>query len=65
MCYNILADQYLSLRDKKKTQEQLYFPYCPREYQEYMYRYPLLMRAIPGMFDVTCSFDFILYSNPI
>lgn len=45
MSYNILADLYLDLKQK---QEDLYFPFCPKEYQEYSYRYPVLLKEIPG-----------------
>uniref|UniRef100_A0A915AGX7 Endonuclease/exonuclease/phosphatase domain-containing protein n=1 Tax=Parascaris univalens TaxID=6257 RepID=A0A915AGX7_PARUN len=45
MSYNILAALYLNL---EQGQEDLFFPYCPKEYQEYIYRYPVLMREIPG-----------------
>uniref|UniRef100_A0A0N4UY82 Endo/exonuclease/phosphatase domain-containing protein n=1 Tax=Enterobius vermicularis TaxID=51028 RepID=A0A0N4UY82_ENTVE len=45
MSYNILADLYLNLR---QPQDDLFFPYCPKVYQEYAYRYPLLLREIPG-----------------
>ncbi|VDN26726.1 unnamed protein product [Gongylonema pulchrum] len=45
MSYNVLADLYLDL---KLRQEDLYFPYCPKEYQDYAYRYPLLLKEIPG-----------------
>lgn len=44
--YNILANLYLDLKPK---QENLYFPYCAKEYQNYDYRYPILLREIPGM----------------
>lgn len=43
--YNILADLYLDLGLK---QEELFFPYCPKEFQKYSYRYPLLLREITG-----------------
>ncbi|VBB25198.1 unnamed protein product [Acanthocheilonema viteae] len=43
--YNILANLYLDLKLK---QEDLYFPYCAKEYQGYDYRYPILLREIPG-----------------
>uniref|UniRef100_A0A915PFB4 Endonuclease/exonuclease/phosphatase domain-containing protein n=1 Tax=Setaria digitata TaxID=48799 RepID=A0A915PFB4_9BILA len=43
--YNILADLYLDLKLK---QEDLYFPYCAKEYQDYTYRYPILLREILG-----------------
>lgn len=46
MSYNILAALYLNL---EQGQEDLFFPYCPKEYQEYIYRYPVLMREIPGL----------------
>ncbi|MFH4978309.1 hypothetical protein AB6A40_005018 [Gnathostoma spinigerum] len=45
MSYNILADLYLNL---KLDQSELFFPYCPKEYQSYSYRYPLLLKEIPG-----------------
>ncbi|VDK73196.1 unnamed protein product [Litomosoides sigmodontis] len=43
--YNILANLYLDLKLK---QEDLHFPYCAKEYQSYEYRYPILLREIPG-----------------
>ncbi|EFO20952.2 endonuclease/Exonuclease/phosphatase [Loa loa] len=43
--YNILANLYLDLKLK---QEDLHFPYCAKEYQNYDYRYPILLREIPG-----------------
>ncbi|VDK54482.1 unnamed protein product [Anisakis simplex] len=45
MSYNILAAFYLNL---EQEQEDLFFPYCPKEYQLYGYRYPMLLREIPG-----------------
>ncbi|CAG9530616.1 unnamed protein product [Cercopithifilaria johnstoni] len=42
--YNILANLYLDLKLK---QEDLYFSYCSKEYQNYDYRYPILLREIP------------------
>lgn len=44
--YNVLANLYLDLKLK---QEDLHFPYCAKEYQNYDYRYPILLREIPGM----------------
>ncbi|VDK62098.1 unnamed protein product [Onchocerca ochengi] len=43
--YNILANLYLDL---KLEQKDLHFPYCEKEYQNYEYRYPILLREIPG-----------------
>uniref|UniRef100_A0A158Q7K2 Endo/exonuclease/phosphatase domain-containing protein n=1 Tax=Elaeophora elaphi TaxID=1147741 RepID=A0A158Q7K2_9BILA len=43
--YNVLANLYLDLKPK---QEDLYFPYCSKDYQNYEYRYPILLREIPG-----------------
>ncbi|WKY00752.1 hypothetical protein Q1695_015074 [Nippostrongylus brasiliensis] len=43
--YNILADLYLDLSG---AQEELFFPYCPKSYQMYEYRYPLLLRELSG-----------------
>ncbi|VIO91797.1 Uncharacterized protein BM_BM5395 [Brugia malayi] len=43
--YNVLANLYLDL---KLRQEDLHFPYCAKEYQNYDYRYPILLREIPG-----------------
>ncbi|VDM41353.1 unnamed protein product [Toxocara canis] len=45
MSYNILAALYLNL---EQNQDDLFFPYCPKEYQQYTYRYPILMHEIPG-----------------
>lgn len=45
MSYNVLADLYLDLKLK---QNDLYFPYCPKDYQDCAYRYPVLLREIPG-----------------
>lgn len=44
MSYNILADLYLNL---DHNQEDLFFPYCPKQYQTYAYRYPLILHEIP------------------
>uniref|UniRef100_A0A915I320 Endonuclease/exonuclease/phosphatase domain-containing protein n=1 Tax=Romanomermis culicivorax TaxID=13658 RepID=A0A915I320_ROMCU len=44
--YNVLADLYLDL--EKIPQEKLFFSYCPAEYQQYDYRYPLLLRELTG-----------------
>ncbi|KAK6740711.1 hypothetical protein RB195_008890 [Necator americanus] len=41
--YNILADLYLDLSG---PQESLFFPYCPKAYQMYEYRYPLILREL-------------------
>ncbi|KHJ86897.1 hypothetical protein OESDEN_13339 [Oesophagostomum dentatum] len=41
--YNILADLYLDLSG---PQESLYFPYCPKAYQMYEYRYPLILKEL-------------------
>ncbi|KIH44995.1 hypothetical protein ANCDUO_24970, partial [Ancylostoma duodenale] len=41
--YNILADLYLDLSG---PQESLFFPYCPKAYQMYEYRYPLVMKEL-------------------
>ncbi|VDM57788.1 unnamed protein product [Angiostrongylus costaricensis] len=41
--YNILADLYLDLSG---SQEALFFPYCPKDYQTYEYRYPLLLKEL-------------------
>ncbi|KAJ1354065.1 hypothetical protein KIN20_010875 [Parelaphostrongylus tenuis] len=41
--YNILADLYLDLSG---PQESLFFPYCPKAYQMYEYRYPLLLKEL-------------------
>uniref|UniRef100_A0A0K0D3R1 Endo/exonuclease/phosphatase domain-containing protein n=1 Tax=Angiostrongylus cantonensis TaxID=6313 RepID=A0A0K0D3R1_ANGCA len=41
--YNILADLYLDLSG---PQESLFFPYCPKDYQIYEYRYPLLLKEL-------------------
>lgn len=43
--FNLLADLYLNLG---LPQEELFFPYCPKEFQQYDYRYPLLLREIKG-----------------
>ncbi|KAM3723713.1 2',5'-phosphodiesterase [Dirofilaria immitis] len=43
--YNVLANLYLDLKLK---QEDLHFPYCAKEHQNYDYRYPILLREIPG-----------------
>ncbi|VDL80793.1 unnamed protein product [Nippostrongylus brasiliensis] len=43
--YNILADLYLDLSG---AQGELFFPYCPKSYQMYEYRYPLLLRELSG-----------------
>jgi mRNA deadenylase 3'-5' endonuclease subunit Ccr4 len=32
----------------KKPQAEQYYPYCPTEFQSDKYRYPLLLREIPG-----------------
>ncbi|KHJ44453.1 endonuclease/exonuclease/phosphatase family protein [Trichuris suis] len=45
MSYNILADVYLDL---KLPPDELYFKYCPVEYQRCGYRIALLMNEIPG-----------------
>uniref|UniRef100_A0A5S6Q885 Endo/exonuclease/phosphatase domain-containing protein n=1 Tax=Trichuris muris TaxID=70415 RepID=A0A5S6Q885_TRIMR len=45
LSYNILADLYLDL---KLPPEELYFKYCPIEYQRCGYRISLLMSEIPG-----------------
>ncbi|CDW58385.1 endonuclease:exonuclease:phosphatase family [Trichuris trichiura] len=45
MSYNILADLYLDL---KLPPDELYFKYCPVEYQRCGYRTSLLMNEIPG-----------------
>lgn len=45
MSYNVLADLYLNLG---LAQEELFFPYCPKEYQEHAYRYPILLKEISG-----------------
>lgn len=47
--YNILADLYLKSSLKKDPQDELFFPYCPREYQMPEYRYPILMRELSGL----------------
>lgn len=52
MSYNILADLYLDL---KNNQQDLYFPYCSKEFQEYNYRYPVLLKEIPGSFSSSIS----------
>uniref|UniRef100_A0A0N5A8C0 Endo/exonuclease/phosphatase domain-containing protein n=1 Tax=Syphacia muris TaxID=451379 RepID=A0A0N5A8C0_9BILA len=44
--YNVLADLYLKL--KAVPQDQLFFPYCPKQFQEYRYRYSLLLKEILG-----------------
>ncbi|EYB97326.1 hypothetical protein Y032_0141g2205 [Ancylostoma ceylanicum] len=41
--YNILADLYLDLSG---PQESLFFPYCPKAYQMYEYRHPLVMKEL-------------------
>lgn len=41
--YNILADLYLDLSGE---QGSLFFPYCPKSYQMYEYRYPLLLKEL-------------------
>ena len=46
--YNVLAHLYLKDWLTKKSQVDQYFPYCPIEYQFDKYRYPLLLREIPG-----------------
>ncbi|KRZ35404.1 2',5'-phosphodiesterase 12 [Trichinella pseudospiralis] len=52
LSYNILAGSYLAL---KLPKDQLYFPYCPVEYQRDDYRIPLLMKQIPGYkADIMC-----------
>uniref|UniRef100_A0A915D3E1 Endonuclease/exonuclease/phosphatase domain-containing protein n=1 Tax=Ditylenchus dipsaci TaxID=166011 RepID=A0A915D3E1_9BILA len=43
--YNVLADLYLNL---KQEQEKLFFAYCPKEYQEPAYRYPIIMKELNG-----------------
>ncbi|MCP9259333.1 Endonuclease/Exonuclease/phosphatase [Dirofilaria immitis] len=43
--YNVLANLYLDLKLK---QEDLHFPYCAKEHQNYDYRYPILLQEIPG-----------------
>uniref|UniRef100_A0AAF5DHU7 MARVEL domain-containing protein n=1 Tax=Strongyloides stercoralis TaxID=6248 RepID=A0AAF5DHU7_STRER len=43
MSFNILADLYLNL---KQPQEKLYFAYCPKEYQESGFRYPLTLKVL-------------------
>ncbi|KAK6025193.1 endonuclease/exonuclease/phosphatase family protein [Ostertagia ostertagi] len=40
---NILADLYLDLSG---PEESLFFPYCPKTYQMYEYRYPLLLKEL-------------------
>lgn len=44
--YNLLADLYLNL---KQNQTELFFPFCPKQYQSPTYRYPLLLREIDGI----------------
>uniref|UniRef100_A0A0N4ZD04 Endo/exonuclease/phosphatase domain-containing protein n=1 Tax=Parastrongyloides trichosuri TaxID=131310 RepID=A0A0N4ZD04_PARTI len=41
--FNILADLYLNL---KQPQEKLYFSYCPKEFQEGGFRYPLILKVL-------------------
>ncbi|KAK5968300.1 Endonuclease exonuclease phosphatase domain containing protein, partial [Trichostrongylus colubriformis] len=41
--YNILADLYLDLSG---PEESLFFAYCPKAYQMYEYRYPLLLKEL-------------------
>uniref|UniRef100_W6NEA0 Endonuclease exonuclease phosphatase domain containing protein n=1 Tax=Haemonchus contortus TaxID=6289 RepID=W6NEA0_HAECO len=41
--YNILADLYLDLSG---PEESLFFPYCPKQYQMYEYRCPLLLKEL-------------------
>lgn len=53
LSYNILADLYLNL---KNAQEDLFFPYCLKEYQEYNYRYSLLLKELTGEFFYNCIF---------
>uniref|UniRef100_A0A0N5BAH5 Endo/exonuclease/phosphatase domain-containing protein n=1 Tax=Strongyloides papillosus TaxID=174720 RepID=A0A0N5BAH5_STREA len=43
MSFNILADLYLNL---KQPQEKLYFAYCPKDYQESGFRYPLTLKVL-------------------
>ncbi|CAJ0600464.1 unnamed protein product [Cylicocyclus nassatus] len=43
LSYNLLADLYLDLSG---PQESLFFPYCPKAYQMYEYRYPLLLKEL-------------------
>ncbi|KAH7731660.1 Endonuclease/Exonuclease/phosphatase family protein [Aphelenchoides avenae] len=47
LSYNILANLYLNL-DVKTPQEDLFFPYCPRDYQQAEYRYPILLKELTG-----------------
>ncbi|KAI1725313.1 endonuclease/Exonuclease/phosphatase family domain-containing protein [Ditylenchus destructor] len=43
--YNVLADLYLDL---KQEQSNLFFPYCPKEYQPASYRYPVVLKELKG-----------------
>lgn len=54
--YNVLADLYLNL---KLPQEQLFFPYCQREFQSLDYRYGLLLAELPRASHTTLTSFFM------
>uniref|UniRef100_A0A1I7WX90 DUF3841 domain-containing protein n=1 Tax=Heterorhabditis bacteriophora TaxID=37862 RepID=A0A1I7WX90_HETBA len=58
--YNILADLYLDLSG---SQDKLFFPYCPKEYQSYEYRYPMILKELKGNLVICCHYFIFLKSH--